>query len=172
MWHKAEWMGHPMRPELTHAGLLAKLANRYTTRGALRKNVVCSYGQWSQCKNSYGLICAKNGFQEEEIVKEETSLSLWSSNSSSCSCTGCFCWIPWRSKNYVCSLVLMFFVFLVVCKMFFFFARVKWSNFLRELSEVLFSDESQVKSFWWRICIICRMPCRWFEVLFERRLVY
>ena len=35
MWHKAEWMGRPMRLELTRVGLLVQLANRYTTRGAL-----------------------------------------------------------------------------------------------------------------------------------------
>ena len=35
MWHKAEWMGHPMRLELTRVGLLVYLANRYTIRGAL-----------------------------------------------------------------------------------------------------------------------------------------
>ena len=35
MWHKAEWIVHPMRLELTRVGLLVKLANRYTTRGAL-----------------------------------------------------------------------------------------------------------------------------------------
>ena len=34
MWHKAEWMGRPMRLDLTRVGLLVKLANRYTTRGA------------------------------------------------------------------------------------------------------------------------------------------
>ena len=34
MWHKAEWIGHPMRLELTRVGLLVKLANRYTTKGA------------------------------------------------------------------------------------------------------------------------------------------
>ena len=34
MWHKAEWMGRPMRLELTRVGLLVKLANRYTTKGA------------------------------------------------------------------------------------------------------------------------------------------
>ena len=33
MWHKAEWMGRPMRLELTRVGLLVQLANRYTTRG-------------------------------------------------------------------------------------------------------------------------------------------
>ena len=31
MWHKAEWMGRPMRLELTRVGLLVELANRYTT---------------------------------------------------------------------------------------------------------------------------------------------
>ena len=35
MWHKAIRMGHPMRLELTRVGLLVKLANRYTTKGAL-----------------------------------------------------------------------------------------------------------------------------------------
>ena len=35
MWHKAEWKGYPMRLELTPEGLQAKLANLYTTRGAL-----------------------------------------------------------------------------------------------------------------------------------------
>ena len=34
MWSKFEWMGHPMRLELIHEGLLVNLANRYTTRGA------------------------------------------------------------------------------------------------------------------------------------------
>ena len=34
MWHKAEWMGRPMRLELTRVGLLGQFANRYTTRGA------------------------------------------------------------------------------------------------------------------------------------------
>ena len=34
MQHKAEWMGHPMRLELTLADLLDKLANHYTTRDA------------------------------------------------------------------------------------------------------------------------------------------
>ena len=34
MWHKAEWMGRPMRLEITRVGLLVKLANRYTTNGA------------------------------------------------------------------------------------------------------------------------------------------
>ena len=32
MWHKAIWKGHPMRLELTRVGLLAELANHYTTR--------------------------------------------------------------------------------------------------------------------------------------------
>ena len=34
MQHKAEWMGRPMRLELTRVGLLVLLANHYTTRGA------------------------------------------------------------------------------------------------------------------------------------------
>ena len=36
MWHKANWMGHPMRLELTFADLLVKLVNHYTIRGALK----------------------------------------------------------------------------------------------------------------------------------------
>ena len=35
MWHKAEWMGRPIRLELTRVGLLVRLANRYTTRMVL-----------------------------------------------------------------------------------------------------------------------------------------
>ena len=35
MWLKAEWMGHPMRLELTRVALLVKLANHYTTKGDL-----------------------------------------------------------------------------------------------------------------------------------------
>ena len=34
MWHKAIWKVHPMKLELTGVGLLAELANHYTTRGA------------------------------------------------------------------------------------------------------------------------------------------
>ena len=34
MWHKAEGMGYPMRLELIRLGLLIKLANHYTTKGA------------------------------------------------------------------------------------------------------------------------------------------
>ena len=32
MWHKAKWMGLPMRLELIHVGLLVKLASHYTTK--------------------------------------------------------------------------------------------------------------------------------------------
>ena len=35
MWHKDEWMGHPMRLELTRVDLLVKVANHYTTKHAL-----------------------------------------------------------------------------------------------------------------------------------------
>ena len=34
MWHKAEWMGHPMRLELIIIGLLVNIANCYTNKGA------------------------------------------------------------------------------------------------------------------------------------------
>ena len=33
MLHKAEWMGRPMRLELTRAGLLVKLANYSSPKG-------------------------------------------------------------------------------------------------------------------------------------------
>ena len=39
MRHKAEWMGHPMRLELTHVGLLVQLANRYTTSRIYHSNM-------------------------------------------------------------------------------------------------------------------------------------
>ena len=42
MWHKAEWMGHPMRVELTRVDLLVKVANHYTTKGALCGDIVLS----------------------------------------------------------------------------------------------------------------------------------
>ena len=40
MWHKAEWMGRPMRLELTRVGLLVKLANRYTTKRLILKRII------------------------------------------------------------------------------------------------------------------------------------
>ena len=40
MWHKAEWMGHPMSLEFTRVGLLVKLAKNYNTRGAQRNTHV------------------------------------------------------------------------------------------------------------------------------------
>ena len=43
MWHKAEWMGRPVRLELTRVGLLDYLANRYTTRGAHVFDVIVIY---------------------------------------------------------------------------------------------------------------------------------
>ena len=39
MWHKAEWMWHPMRLELIRVGLLVKFANRYTTKGAPKEEL-------------------------------------------------------------------------------------------------------------------------------------
>ena len=47
MWHKAEWMGRPMRLELTRVGLLVKLANRYTTKGAPPKNYKYKRDSWA-----------------------------------------------------------------------------------------------------------------------------
>ena len=39
MWHKAEWIERSVRLELIREGLLVKLANHYTTRGAQRMMV-------------------------------------------------------------------------------------------------------------------------------------
>ena len=41
MWHKAEWMGRPMRLEFTRVGLLVKLANRYTTTSSILVAYTC-----------------------------------------------------------------------------------------------------------------------------------
>ena len=66
MWHKAEWMGRLMRLELTRVGLLVKLANRYTTKGA---QLLLDYNQirmvhsiWKICQTSlyYIKIVNKN----------------------------------------------------------------------------------------------------------------
>ena len=46
MLHKAEWMGHPMRLELTRVGLLIKAVNRYTNRDALAGAVEYT-NEWS-----------------------------------------------------------------------------------------------------------------------------
>ena len=43
MWHKADWMGHPMRLELTRVGLFIKFAINYTARGALGEEDVVIY---------------------------------------------------------------------------------------------------------------------------------
>ena len=58
IWHLAEWMGHPMKLELTCEGLLVWLANQFTTLGALlyciyfyrgkkntKENTPCEYCQ-------------------------------------------------------------------------------------------------------------------------------
>ena len=42
MWHKAEWMGHPMRLDLTRVGLLVQYTNHYNTRGALILSILLS----------------------------------------------------------------------------------------------------------------------------------
>ena len=60
MWHKAEWMGHQMRLGLTRVGLLVKLVNRFTTKGAPSRleiivinEVFCLYV--SQRPNEWGI---------------------------------------------------------------------------------------------------------------------
>ena len=60
MWHKAEWMGRPMRLELTRVGLLVKLAYRYTTKGVPSLiQIICT--QLYDFKYSYliQIICTK-----------------------------------------------------------------------------------------------------------------
>ena len=47
MWHKAEWMKHPMRLELTREVLLG-LAHHYTTQGAEQR---CRAGSVSNLKD-------------------------------------------------------------------------------------------------------------------------
>ena len=44
-------MGHPMRLELTRVGLLVKIANRYTTKGAQFKLAVMSQSNTLATKN-------------------------------------------------------------------------------------------------------------------------
>ena len=51
MWHKVEWMGYPMRLELTHVGLLVKLANHYTTEGAER--FIYSTYKWNKYEKRF-----------------------------------------------------------------------------------------------------------------------
>ena len=55
MWHKAEWMGHLMRLELTRVGLLVKLANHYTTKDALKALELDK----KHLKKAEGCICRK-----------------------------------------------------------------------------------------------------------------
>ena len=61
MWHKAEWMGRPVRLELTRVGWLVKLANRYTTKGALQR---------PQIENTH---IGKSGDQQTRA----NSITLW-----------------------------------------------------------------------------------------------
>ena len=46
MWHKAIWKGHTMRLELTRVGLLVELANHYTTRGALKRQLCGAFNKF------------------------------------------------------------------------------------------------------------------------------
>ena len=52
MWHKTEWMGHPMRLELTRVDLLVKVANHYTTKGALSVLDIDAWNHTTVCKLS------------------------------------------------------------------------------------------------------------------------
>ena len=68
MWHKGDWMGHPMRLELTPAGLLVKLANHYTTRGAPLRfwmdtlNFLDFLGDWNETLERINRISLKSQF--------------------------------------------------------------------------------------------------------------
>ena len=50
MQHKAAWMGHLVRIELTREGLLVYLANHYTTQSA-QANLVSVFFSFSYVKN-------------------------------------------------------------------------------------------------------------------------
>ena len=59
MWHKAIWIGHRVRLELTNEDLLVELANHFTTRGAhielfiyLASYLLTIYG-WFLCLMAY-----------------------------------------------------------------------------------------------------------------------
>ena len=70
MWHKAEWIGHPMRIELTRVGLLVKLANRYTTKGARSSENNNSYVY----KNNVPIVEeGTNKIQKEPFLLRDTT---------------------------------------------------------------------------------------------------
>ena len=56
MWHKAEWMEHPMRLELTSVGLLVKVANHYITKGALQELLFIIQTQMNNFKQCYQIL--------------------------------------------------------------------------------------------------------------------
>ena len=62
-------MGHPMRLELTLAGLLVKLANHYTTRGAHRQRIITS-------SEMHFLICDVMSGHRSNYHKRECKLLL------------------------------------------------------------------------------------------------
>ena len=76
MWHKADWMGHPMRLELTLAGLLVKLANHYTTWGALVKQQLVITKLRVQCYSDYPSIMQ---MVSHVIVSRWLVYSVWRS---------------------------------------------------------------------------------------------
>ena len=82
MWHKADWMGHPVRLELTLAGLQVKLANHYTTRGALFEiELTIGIKMDLALNNLQGLICHKTNqptFRSLHIVSFLSNLNLLS----------------------------------------------------------------------------------------------
>ena len=78
-------MGHPMRLELTLAGLLVKLANHYTTRGAhatsLLDCLVSYLGHSLGCSYpSVEMQSVVKGFQDE-YPKARSDSPTWSKES-------------------------------------------------------------------------------------------
>ena len=72
MRHKAEWMGHPMRLELTLVGLLVKLANHYTTRGALSWRPDCIFEIHQLWQSGFSRVYSNSRCScwfEPEIIK-------------------------------------------------------------------------------------------------------
>ena len=72
MWHNSIWMGYPMRLELTLAGLPVKLANLYTTRGALYRQ-----------RQRYCLKKRKKGIQAMTQNCPQTIVYIYSNNQQS-----------------------------------------------------------------------------------------
>ena len=108
MWHKAIWKGHPMRLELTRVGLLAELANHYTTRGAFSHWVWQSLGnlisvEWRPISNDLQWRCLESSYQNTTYVCACVCVSMYV----------CACVSP-RRRVCVCFINLYLHLFLSV----------------------------------------------------------